>query len=374
MKKLADAAAKAAKQREWHWCRRRNGFSDMPIWRRVAARLELPLFQVLALVNRLEELANEAGNRGFARGEVGHFSAEEFGHALGMAEADAARIFEELQHPAVGWVAYGVVSDFYERNRDKEDDTAPLRQRRLRARRSVLTSLAQLARGGLIAAAARSEIEVRLTAIADAELFALQAELALALSTGACVTRDARRQADAVDNSAAAGRAVDNGVETGQPPGLSTAACVTRDARRDARSDIVTVTLEKRRGVADGAVDNSGAVDNGAAAGQPGQESQGGSDPQAEALAWLQSTGVKIITQRLDEPRPLAATRIERWLQQKLGGDAVALRAIIEAARATDLTVARFLTAVSDGVERARRAEQTALPLGPVEIKRAAGG
>jgi hypothetical protein len=88
-----------------------------------------------------------------------------------------------------------------------------------------------------------------------------------------------------------------------------------------------------------------------------------------DAEAWLASAGLKIVTERLDEPKTLAATRIERWQHQLLGGDAVALREIIEAVRATDVTVARFLTLITSSIEERRRREaHPQLPLRPVPV------
>ena len=98
------------------------------------------------------------------------------------------------------WVAYGHVADFYDRNRDKEDDTATLRKRRERARDDVLKKLAQLARMGGVEPVRRTEIEASLMLLGDADLFQLKAELAGAvLSTARGVTRDGRRDGTGAD-------------------------------------------------------------------------------------------------------------------------------------------------------------------------------
>jgi hypothetical protein len=354
MKRLADAVDDAEKRRRrkhWSWCRNWNGFSDLPIWRVVAQRLNIPLYQVVAFVYRLDAFANDAGNKGYARGEVAHFSAEEFAIALGMSAEDAARIYNELEHPTIGWIAYGQVADFNDRNKDREDETAALRQRRKRARRDILKYLAALARQGKITAADRNRVEDRLRGLPDPELFALEADLARAeLSPRPYVTRDNR---DSVDNARAGENLQSDQRGSSCPP-------VTRDSRRDS----VTVTPEESRGVTAHSVDNSGAAARGATA----QSSDEGAaalfnDPQSAAAAWLMSTGVKIVTQRMDEHPGTAATRVQRWLDQQMSGDAVALREIIEGVAAGDTTVARFLVLVTDGMDRWKRRPQPTLPL-----------
>src|SRR4051812_45763543 len=106
MKQLGEAAAKALKHRKYHWCRRQNGFSDMPIWRVVAMKCGMPLYQVLAFVNRLEELGNEAANAGLQRGSLEHFSADEFAVALGMTAEEAALLYAALEDSGVGWISF----------------------------------------------------------------------------------------------------------------------------------------------------------------------------------------------------------------------------------------------------------------------------
>lgn len=324
--------AKRARHYEWHWCRRKNGFCDLPRWRQVAARLGMPIYQVVAFANRIEELANDAGNKGYERGEVGHFDAGEFAAALGMPADEAARIFAELE--AVGWVAFGHVADFHDRNKDSDQDvSAAMRQRKKTRRERIGKTLAKHARLGLIENAERSDIERRLMDMSEEQLNAVVDELALReLSTGPPITRDSRHH--------------------------------------------VIVTVEKSTEIQAQPVDNSGATTRGGEAGPSEEGSQGiaredgrerpdGGDPQAQAQLWLQSTGVKIVTQRMDEPATLAATRVERWLHQRLDGDAATLKAIIEAVRASDLTPARFLTEIGNAIERARARPQPHLPLGP---------
>jgi hypothetical protein len=300
IKSLGAAAKAAVRHRQWHWCRRGNGFSDLPRWRLVAERLRMPLYQVVAFVHRLDELANAAANIGHARGHVGHFSAAEFGAALGMPAEEAARIFAALEAPDIGWVAYDHVADFYDRNPDREDDTAAERKRRQRARERGLKELARQAAAGLITAGERALREAAL--LIDARL-----------STGH------------------GGHIVTPG-------------------------DIVTVTPEKRTELASAAVDNSGVFSQKDGPSEEGATGQGGE--QADAQAWLESEGVRIVVERMEEAVPKAALRIARWRDQALEGDALALAEIIRGADATDYMGARFHNLVVDGV---RRRQQQAL-------------
>lgn len=328
MKALSDLAAKVLRHQQWSWCRRPNGFCDLPKWRLIASRLNMPPYQVIAFANRLEELANDAGNRGYARGEVSHFNAEEFAIALGMNANDAARIMVALEDHDIGWVADGHVADFYDRNRDKEDDTAALRQRRRRLRTTILQTLAQLARVGLVDGATRTGIEIRITLIDDRELSALKTELMTALSTRSTVTRDSRR-------------------------------------------DVVTVTPEKSTKVLDRPVDNSGDNASGAAEGlSDGQIGGAEADQQAAAELWLATEGTRIVTEKMMETRTLAATRVTRWKDQQLGGDAMALAEILRAVDRANYIGARFHNQVVDEIRRAplKAAAQQELRLPPVPI------
>jgi hypothetical protein len=95
--------------------------------------------------------------------------------------------------------------------------------------------------------------------------------------------------------------------------------------------DIVTVTPRADRSHQSRPVENVGEGTHGAPAGASEDGASGkSSDPPVEAAMWLLSTGAKIITERMDIQPTLAATKIERWRQQGLPGDAVALRDIIE--------------------------------------------
>jgi hypothetical protein len=320
---------KAARERKrvWRWCRRENGFSDLPRWRVVAARCELPLFQVVAFVNRLEEVANDAGNKGLGRGEVSHFDAAEFAAALDMAGAEAERIFAALEEG--GWVCDGHVADFWNRNKDEEDDTAALRQRRKRARATVQKFLAPLARMGLIAAALRTDLESRLPSLktmADVELFALVVELERALSTRQAVTRDTRRDSvtvtgekktqsssAAVDNSGTTGCSGTEGLQSGQGGGENPAASVTRDSR----------TVEEP-------VPDETQIE--------------------EARLWLETEGVRFVVELANEPRTRAAMLLERWGRDL--DDPVLMVKIVAGAAETSARGVRFNFLIADQVKR----------------------
>lgn len=314
--RAAEEVQRAARHRRWTWCRRQNGFSDLPVWRLVAERLGMKLPYVVAFAHRLEEHANGAEPRGSVEG----FSASEFAIALGMTAEDAARIFAELEHPDVGWIAYGHVATFYERNPDKEDHGAAERKRLQRARARAMKEIARQAHLGLISAEQRTVMEARVL-LGDTDV---------------------------------------------PVPRLSTVQVSQRDAE--------SVTPRADHTFKPGAVDNFGAATRGEGAGPSDEDAARVSgNPQDEAAAWLLSTGVKIVAQRMDDPTPKAATRVERWLNQNLNGDAVGLREIIESVAAGDTTVARFLVLVTDGIERWKRRPQPQLALLPPRPGRRTG-
>lgn len=326
MRQLAAAASPdLGKHRQWHWCRRPNGFSAMAKWHVVAGRLSMPPYQVIAFVNRLEELANAGEPRGY----VGTFDAAEIGRDLGMPALEAARIFAALEEGESPWIVSEHVANFYDRNPDREDPTVNERNRRRLARSGVLKKLAKLAGLGRVDPDVRAEIETTLALMSDAELFMLHMEVGRALSTGLHVTRD------------------------------------TRSSRRD----IVTITPEQSRHKQTPSGDNSGDKASGEPAGlSEDRGGQDGDDQQAAAALWLATEGERIVTERMMEPRTLAATRIARWRDQQLGGDSVALAAIIRAVDGTDYVGPRFHNLVVDRIKHAPReaAAQAELKLPPV--------
>jgi len=311
---IGEAAARAARHRKFSWCRRHNGFSDLPLWRVVAAKLEVPLSQVQAFVNRLEEYANAADPRGY----VGDFSAAEFGAALGISTAEAERIFGALEDREIGWIDQDHVATFWPRNPDKEDDTVNERKRRQRARDKGMKELARRARRGEITEAQRQVLEREL--LLDARL------------------------------------------STGHGGHIVT------------HRDIVTVTPRAEHRIQEEAGDNSGDATRGEDQGLPKEGGRGESDdPQAEAAVWLMSTGKLLLIERLQIPAPLAETYIERWHRDLQ--DAAALREIIEAAEQAGYIGPRFHTLVTDQLKRRVFAKQHGpqLPLPPSGVVKKAG-
>lgn len=126
---FADAAQKARRQR-YGWCRLDNDFPDLPIWRAVAARTNVRVHQVVAVVLRLECLAN----RSDPRGSVADMSVPEFAAALQLSPNTVARIRAALEEPDIAWVDQDFVVSFHQRNPDHDDHTAAERQRRHRAK------------------------------------------------------------------------------------------------------------------------------------------------------------------------------------------------------------------------------------------------
>ncbi len=306
MKQLSAALETAMRHRQWHWCRRPNGFSVMAKWKRVAARLGMPPFQVIAFVNWLEEVANGAETRG----QVGDFSAADCAVDLGMAEEDAARIFVALEEPDVGWIADDYVADFNRRNPDREDETAGLRKRRQRARIAIRKALVGLTHTGTIDGPMRTDIERRLMAMPDPELFATVAELQQ----------------------------------------LAAYPQVTRET--------VTVTPEQSIGLKPTPVDNLGDGASGESAGlSEGQAAEIETDPQAKAELWLNTEGRRIVVVRTLWKPTLAATRIERWWRDA-GCDYAVLAEIIRRVGEGHAEGSRFEALVDDGVKR--HAEQAA--------------
>jgi hypothetical protein len=324
MKQLGEAAQTALRHRQWHWCRRLNGFSDRAMWRLVAARLAMKPYQVIAFVNRLEEFANAADQRG----QVDHFNAAEFGEALGMPEEEAARIFAALED--IGWIVFDHVTDFTKRNPDVPDNTTAERQRRYKARQRVLKLTAALSRTGRMTPVRRNEIEVRLKNLDDDELVTLQAQLQLELSTG--------------DSG--------NGVSS---------------------RDFVTVTAEQTTQVKSSHVDNSGTGTRGEERGPSEDGVRGeGSDPQAAAKLWIETDGLKLLVERMEWPLTRASMMMLRWLDQNIAGDAIALSTILKTEDARGYIGPRFHTNVTDAIDRhmrlaAQSTAQPTLPLGGIQ-------
>lgn len=310
LKQIGAAAAKAAVHRKFHWCRRPNGFSDLPLWGVVADNLGMPLYQVVAFVNRLEELGNAAANYSEIRGNLSRFKPEEFAKALGMTADDAARIYAALDDPSVGWIAYDHISDFYDRNPDREDEGAAERKRRQRLRDAIRRQLGKLSFQGKIEERERRAIEEVLGG-SEAELRNLQAKLV---------------QAEFSEK-------------------LSTTGHVTRDGRMSQR-DIVTVTPEKIKVLDQAVVDNFGDGVPGKPAGFP-NGALGKSEPEASsATLWIDSEGRKMLVEFLQIKPFLAETYIERWRRDLQDDEALA--EIIRTAEKTGYIGARFHTIITE--------------------------
>ena len=345
-----------------NWCRRPNGFCDLPIWRVVAARLSMPLHQVVAFGNRLEELANDAANVDELRGCVARFNAEEFGVALGMSGEDAARIYAALEHPDVGWISDDHIADFYFRNRDREDDTAADRQRRKRGRKRVFDQLAKLSGRGLIDKEARDAIEAAaipatLEELRDIETKLARIELDAHLSTDRGVTRDVTVVTrDSRDSEAASGKSSTS--VSSQASRLSRVTIVTSRQRR-AEQD-----LSSERD----AVENIGRLAPVEPAGWPTIEVRGSvgasqaiTEP-AESFVpdpetWKATEGLQLVRDRMRITVGQAELKLNEWLRGT-GGDVAALAEILYAANASadPQRPSHFLIMVTEAIERRQRA------------------
>jgi hypothetical protein len=306
MKSLATAVKKALKPKQWYWSRHDKGFCAKAKWKVVAAKLGMPAFQVIAFVNRLDELAND----GAIRGHLDRFDAAEVGVDLGMPVEDAARIYAALEEGEQPWIVEDCIASFYDRNPDEEDPTANLRDRRRRVRAAVRKQLADLKQRGHISAGERDVIEAGLNKLPDAELFDLPMQLA-------------RKE-----------------LVIGQ---------VLSTGDRGPRRESVSHTVEQRTQVLNPSVDNSGDKASG--------ESAGPSDDGASGAAelWLATEGTLILTEQLLENRTKAEYLIGRWRDQELGGDAAALVEIIRGAEKTGLYGATFLNLIVVGIRDAKR-------------------
>ncbi len=321
MKSAGAAAADAEKlirHRKFHWCRLRNDFIDMPLWRSLATALELPLAQLQAFVTRLDTLANKSIPRGY----VGDFDPAEFAAAHDVPAADCARMFAALEER--GWIEQERLTTFWERNPDKDDPTSAERKERGRAFGAALRELARQAKEGLIEAAERTRREIAIYALRDQGRHGL-------LSWA-----EQRPKLVALMH-----------FSTGHASHIVTG---------------VTVPPRAEQNLVAQPVDNFGDVARGDAAGLSEEEKA------IEAAAWLQSSGVKIVTERMSIPATLAATKILRWQHQELGGDAQALRGIIEGVDRAGYVNVRFHAEVTDALARFPRQAQRQLPL-PVPLK-----
>ncbi len=324
-------ARRAARHRQFYWCRRPNGFCDLPIWGVVADRLEMPAYQVIAFVNRLEELGNAAANFGGIRGHLGRFNPLEFARALGMGREDVERIYEALAEPDIGWIADDHIVDFYDRNPDREDETNAERQRRFRLRKSILQQLSKLARSGRIQAEERAAIEGALEG-SEATLRELKLKLA-AVELGPAPIAAPKSGDSSAPRS-----------EFGASQKLSTGSPVTRYSRMS-QCDAVTLTPEQSKVITPAAGDNfTGlkAVDPegwpkvDVAAPQPAPFSYETLGERDHAERWIAAEGYQLVQDMMRIPRASAETKLERW-RRRLDDDPAALaQTLVTTAAAAD--------------------------------------
>ena len=290
-----------SRKRSFLWSRRQNGFSDNPKWRAVQSLSAVSLCTVLAFVNRLEEIANDASNRGNIRGCVSEFKAQEFAAALDISVDDANKLYTTLEHPDIGWIADSTIVDFHDRNPDIEDPTAADRQRRLRSRNSIRRKLAQLDRIGFISKNERSEIENSIAQLDHEQLVELQVELETK-SLNAQVTRDAR---------VSRGNDMPSRGEQIHAP-----SSVTRDSQNVTR-DNVTVTLDENKQYSSMP---SVTLTNGTVAGVAGLAKEkvriGSDEADVDPATWLKEKGVALIMDRMGDSSERAGARLSSWSQQ----------------------------------------------------------
>jgi hypothetical protein len=180
---------KKPRKKTFSWCRRPNGFSDNPRWRVVSKNTGISLAIVIAFVNRLEELGNDAANRGDLRGSIAGFSALEFAAALEISVEQAKALYASLADPDIGWIADGVIADFHDRNPDLEDPTSKERQRRRRSRGTIRERLDDLVLTGKLPREQREEFQARMAGLDHSGLIELQMDIEKAVED---VTRDSR--------------------------------------------------------------------------------------------------------------------------------------------------------------------------------------
>ena len=320
------------RNRSFPWCRRPNGFSDNPKWRAVKARSGLNLCTVLAFVNRLEELGNDAANRGDIRGSVAGFKTEDFAAALDITPEEASRLFAALEHPDIGWLADGMIADFIDRNPDIEDPTSGERKRRERTRAKIMRRLGELARLGQIISGERAEIENNLLGLDHRQLVELLMDLE-ARSVRPTVTRDVRMsQRDSVTPLA-------NPIAI--PPSVKTEAPnVTRDN--------VTVTPDQNRVFIETPIASTHTANVVQPNGLAGEGREIAAVSERDPANWLKHDDLQLIMDRMAEPRERAMARLSNWSGQV--GDCAVLANILQGAE--NRAGPAFHMEVSDQIRR----------------------
>lgn len=323
--RLVEVAADAAVKRmqygakptlkRYTWSRFHSSLLDDNRWPLVAQRAKAPLPYVEALVMRLEAHANSSQPRGY----VGDFSVEGMA-ARWHVDADmVARIFAELERPDIGWIDQDHVVSFWDRNPDKVDDTAAVRQQRVRDRKKGMRELALLHRRGLITNELRLEREVALKNSKEpAEIMASWPELSTA-SRRDSVTVTTR--AEQIIQTEARGKAV-------------------RSTGKGSREDSVGPFPAEK-------VETHG-----------------------QAQLWLRTEGERIITERMSVMRSKASQLLERW-SAGVEGNLVVLVQIVGAAAAGQASGEAFERIVEGQIGRHNADRQgPSLPFGPVGLNK----
>lgn len=313
------------------WCRRPNGFSDYPKWRAASSRSGYSLCTVLAFVNRLEELGNDAVNRGDIRGSISGFKAADFAAALDITAEDANKLYATLEHPDIGWIADGMIADFIDRNADTEDPTSTERKRRERTRTKILRKLGDLARFGQISNGERTEIENNLIGVDHQQLVQLLTDLT-AKSLKPPVTRDVRlSRRDGLTQPA-------DPIEI--PPNATTEAnSVTRDT--------VTVPVDQNKDIIETQISPTLTVNCAEMVGSAIEERTVAALPVLDSATWLKQEAPQLIMDRLGETYEQVMVRLSRWSGQVSDS---ALAGILKAAE--DRSGHTFHMEVTDQIRR----------------------
>jgi hypothetical protein len=295
------------RKRVFAWCRRPNGFSDNPKWRVVAKKTGIGLAVVIAFVNRLEELGNNAANHGDHRGSVAEFNAEEFAAALDISADQAKALYAYLERSEIGWIADGFIADFQDRNPDQEDPTGNERQRRKRSRTRIQKQLDELVLSGKLSREQHGEFQIRMNGLDHDGLIQLQMDIE------------------------------------------ETAKSVTRDSRMS-RCDIVTVTPDQKdQKITSEAGFNTTAGASGNIVGLA-REEKVSEKTDSNISQWLREEAPEFVVQRMGGSTETATRRLREWSEK--AGDAV-LFEVLQGAK--DREGAAFHTHVGDQIRRRAR-------------------
>lgn len=302
--------------KRYSWSRLHVDLLDDFRWSLVAKRANAPLPLVEAVLIRLENHANRSTPRGY----VGDFSAEGLAARWNVDADMIGRIYAELERSDIGWIDQEQLVTFWDRNPDKVDESAPVRQQRVRDRKKGMRQLAVLARQGFITEPQRRELELALKDSKEPKtLMASWPQI----STGA-----SRRDS----------------------------VTVTTRAEQIIKQDLPE---KGKRGSATEAIGAGHFPGNGVDAVDFGK-----------AQLWIETEGRALVTARMTVQAPRAVTLLERWAAG-VDGDLPALMAIILGAVGTSAIGDGFATVVERQILRRQgEANGPQLPLPPVGLKR----